>query len=301
MAWASTGRRAGVFLQALENERVELGRHRGVERARRRWRLAQVLQEKGRDVTRHEGQPPHGAAKEDATHGVEVGGGARLRGGDALRGHVLRRAEDLARGREARVVHRPGDAKVKNLEQLRAVLQGDDEEVVGLEVAVEHLEVVGAREARGELEPEVDGATNLQGPAVAPQDGLERLAFEVLHHQEGRAVVEGALVDNLHHVAVREASGAAGLAAKSLAELGVARELLAEELDGHRALVQRRKGAVHRGHAPRADHPLDAVPARDDGAHEGVLLDDEGHPVYEAHRRLRRMPEPTRGADLCPC
>ena len=74
----------------------------------------------------------------------------------------------------------------------------------------------------------------------------ERLAVDVLHHDERPPVVGLARVVDADDVRVREPRREPGLAQEALAEGRVAREVLGEQLDRHRAVRARRRGRGRR-------------------------------------------------------
>lgn len=163
---------------------------------------------------------------------------------------------------------------------------------------MDDLKVVGAREAAGELEVDVDRAAEVQRPGGALEHGLQGLALEVSHHQEGRAVVGLALVEDLDDVLVREPAGGGGLTSKSLAQAGVGGQLAAKDLDCDRAFGGDVPRAVHRGHSARADDAIDLVFSRDEHAHVWIGRDLEGGAVHKAVGRVGGIAKMASRADL---
>src|SRR3712207_495041 len=175
--------------------------------------------------------------------GRQVLGGAHDRAG--LR-HVRR-----ARARDAEV----GD--------LRAPL-GVDDDVVRLEVAVDHAALVGEARGAQHLDDEVDRADRVQRRLVGG-DLLERAPLQVLH-RDVRRPVPLAAVEDADDVGVLQPGGARRLAAEALHELLVLGEAPMQELERDVApelLVDR---AVDVGHPARPDAVLDAVAAVHHGA-----------------------------------
>jgi hypothetical protein len=187
---------------------------------------------------------PHVASRVD----VEIA--ARLLGA-----HVRGRAEHGALHRlhelAARGADRLGDAEVEDLgHHVAAVVEGE-EDVPGLEIAVDDAAVVRLVEAaRDERDPR--GGLARAEAALALEAVVHALAFEHLHHDVGRAVV------GLTHVVDVDDGGVLELAARlrfveeALQGLVVRREALEQEL--HREVAIRQ--LVARG--PDGPHPTGA-------------------------------------------
>ena len=125
--------------------------------------------------------------------------------------------EHAAVGGQALLVERPGDAEVGDLG--RALLV--DEDVLGLDVAVDDALGVGGAERAGDLDRVGDRLGDRQ-PAVAADAVLERLALDVLEDDERRAVVLAG-VDDADDVGVVELRDGPRLAPEALELVGVAR------------------------------------------------------------------------------
>jgi hypothetical protein len=158
-------------------------------------------------------------------------------------GHPV--AARLARGqRDAEVGHeRP------------AVVEQD---VLGLDVPVDHAVPVGVVERRGHLARDADGLVHRK-LLLAVQPVAERLALDVRHDVEQERVGL-ARVEQRQDVRVLEIGGELDLGQEALgADDG--RELGAQHLHRDPAVVAEVLGEVHRGHAARADLVLEAVMA----------------------------------------
>lgn len=148
---------------------------------------------------------------------VQVG----LRGDAATAGllgcHVLVRADGTAGGGQFGDVSAQdrSDAEVEHLHGAIAC----DEDVAGLEVAVDHRDVVRVRQDGRDLRGDGDRPADRQGSPGA-QTGGQGHAVDQLHHQEQPFVrgVEHRVV-HLRHARVLDAGGDAGLAAEALGEL----------------------------------------------------------------------------------
>ena len=108
------------------------------------------------------------------------------------------------------------------------------------------------------------------------QDGRERPALDVLHHDEVDAVVLAPVEDG-DDVGVREVGGGLGLPAEPLDEGLVDRELGEEDLEGDRPIELAVHRPVHLRHAAAGDQVGQLVatgidPWRFDGLHGGPSL-----------------------------
>ena len=111
---------------------------------------------------------------------------------------------------------------------------------------------------------------------------LERLAFDVLEHDERSAgvgvmpVVRGLLagVDHRHDVRMAELRDRARLAAKALELVGVGGDLAMHQLDRDWAFEHDVKGAIDGRHAASPDLGVEAIAPAEQGPEDGhrVLL-----------------------------
>ena len=170
-----------------------------------------------------------------------------------LGGHVVGGAEHAAGGRQALGLERARDAEVGDLGAPVAV----DQDVLRLDVAVDELVLVRARQRPADL----DGVGHRLGhrqPPIAPDAVLERLALHELEHDVGSAVVLPG-VDHRDHVGVVQLGHGARLAPEALELVRVARDVPVHQLDGHPALERGVEGAVHARHAARPDLLVELV------------------------------------------
>ncbi len=165
--------------------------------------------------------------------------------------HVLERADQHALRRDRRVARcaglaaenafhrRAGQAEVQ---QLGAGARQHD--VGRLEIAMDHAVAMRPVERIGDLGAVADDLVRRQRPAR--QAAGQRLAFEVLHDEEGDAVL---LADVVEHADVRVVQGRdrAGLAVEPLTQLRVVREDGREDLDGDRPVEPGVAGACTPG------------------------------------------------------
>lgn len=128
-----------------------------------------------------------------------------------------------------------------------------DEDVVGLEVAVDEPGRVGRRQAAPGLD---ENADDLEWRARARSRPLaQRSAFDQLHRQE-ELVAEGAHVEDGHDVRVGELGDRLRLVVQAPASLAVdaaRRAAAAHQLESHLALEVGVVGLVDRAHPAHAE------------------------------------------------
>ncbi len=203
--------------------------------------------------------------------------------------HVVGGPEHAPVGGQALLVERAGDPEVGDLGRALAV----DQDVLGLDVAVDDVARVGAAERAGDLDRVRERLVHRQ-PAHAADALLERLALDVLEDDVGPALVLPG-VDHADDVRVRELRDRAGLAAEALELVGVRRDLAVHELDRDLALERLVERAIDRRHPTGADLGVEAVPAA------------QLHPYERAHSLPAYCGRCTSGAGTvltdpyCPC
>jgi len=193
---------------------------------------------------------------EDHAERVDVGRGVDGLALHLLRGHVSRRADHApGRGQAVLVVDQLGDAEVEDL-GLAAV---GDQDVVGLHVPVDDLVVVRDPDRGQELLDQVDRNVDAE-PPVFIQPGAHRAAVDPLHDDEkdGTVLVEVVDADDARVVQGRDRGR---LAVKALAEAGVARVLVGQDLDRDRDLEAGMGRAVHHSHRAPPQLGFDRVAA----------------------------------------
>ncbi len=143
-------------------------------------------------------------------------------------------------------VRQLGEAEV---EDLHPAVVGD-EDVLGLQVPVDDPLLVRGGEAVGDLERVVDRLALRE--LAAGEDRAQRLAFEELLDDVGRAVVLADVVDG-GDVGVVEDAGGLRLLLEAAQAVGVGGEGGRQDLDRDVAAEARVLGAVDLPHAARAD------------------------------------------------
>ena len=202
---------------------------------------------------------------EDHPQRIDVGALVDLlRVGDLLGRHELRRAHDERAHAAAILVglHEPRDAEVEDLDVIARLFLVGEEDVVGLEVAVDDTGAVRSVERRGDLARDPHGAAHRHAGDSIDLVGEQR-AFEVLEHDVRDALAGEPHVGRLDDVRVPEGSGGAGLVHEPLDDVGVFRELGAQHLDRDAPLDQHVLGKEHASHPALVQTADDAIPAFD--------------------------------------
>ena len=210
---------------------------------------------------------------EHRAQGVDVGAGGDLALAHRLLGaHVVRRAErhaGLGHPAPAGLAGRERDAEVGD--QRLAVVQQD---VLGLDVAVDHAVAVGVVERRGHFgrDPDRVGDREL---LLAGEPVAQGLALDVGHDVE-EVAVGLARVEQGQDVGVLEVGRQLDLGQEPLgADHG--RQLGAEDLHGHRPVVADVLGEVDGGHAAGAGFAVETVAVREGGLE---AAEEFGHGAY---------------------
>ena len=258
--------RGRVLLQAVQHEpferrrdvAVRLGEGGRVFPEDGRERVGRRLAAKGAAPRQH--LVEHGAERED------VGAVIHLLPAHLLRRHVA----DSPHHRAGVCVHAPRrdlrlgllpvplrQLRQPEVQNLRAPVRSD-EDVLGLEIAVHNSALVRGGEAARDLRCVVDGLTLRE--RRAPQLLAQRLAFEQLGDDEGRAVVLPNVVDG-EDVRVVERAGGASLLLEACEALGVCRELRGQHFDRHVAPDLRVAREIDLAHPALAEQGADFVAA----------------------------------------
>jgi hypothetical protein len=198
--------------------------------------------------------------EEDDAERVEIALGIDVLAQGLLGRDVVGGAQHAAVRRQPLLGQRAGDAEVRDLG--RALLV--DEDVLGLDVAVDDAVVVGGAQRAGDLDGVGHRLADGQAP-VAADAVLEGLPFDVLEDDVRRAQTVRVLVpflagvDDADDVRMVELRHRARLAAEALELVGVRRDLTMHELDRNLALEHRVERAVDRRHAAVADLCIEPV------------------------------------------
>jgi hypothetical protein len=239
------------------------------------------------EVVGEEGRAAAGTLEEHGAEGIEVGAAVEraLQHAGLLGGAVDERAGDLAGLVAGAGVG--GEAEVDELEAAGV----DDEDVVGLEVAVDHAAAVDLGEGAGEGVGDAD-ELGLGHGSAGGEDGGEGLAGDEVHDEVGLLVV---LADgeDLDEAGVAQGGERGGLAAK-LQGLGLAvgADGAAQELDGDDAITD--PAAMDDAARPLADLLLDLDARNLDHRWPGLRRSrchDQANGVLPAGAAARGHPE----------
>src|SRR5262249_2467739 len=140
------------------------------------------------------------------------------------------------------------------VEQLHAGLRQHD--VAGFEISMYDAGAVRGGQGVGDLDRDPQDLLDGQRSLLQPLE--QRLAVQVLHDEEGAAMV---LADIVRDACVRmgELRGGAGFAIEAPAELRTRRERFRKDLDRHAAIEPRVARAVDLTHAACTDGGNDLV------------------------------------------
>ena len=197
----------------------------------------------------------------DASKGVDVGPMVDRVARDLLRGHVVRASEELARGGDRpALAGRPADAEVREEDPLPAA-DRLDEDVGGLDVAMDQATGMCGVEPGGNAAEQPGGPPQIQGSL-----GLDHAAQVAPLDQAHRQIQEAALVAgviHLHDVRVLQRCRQSGLPLEPLPEPRVVGEGRRDQLQRALAVERQVMGSVDHAHPATTDLGLDPVPGED--------------------------------------
>ncbi|MCZ7678553.1 MAG: hypothetical protein M5U28_07170 [Sandaracinaceae bacterium] len=204
-----------------------------------------------------EGRPAEQAGVEQHPEGVDVGAAIHQRPAELLGGHEARRADGDPGGGEALGRQHARDAEVEEHGPRVAPDRARQEDVRGLDVAVDDPGVVNARERARERARETDRLGHGQRPAREPV--LQRLSVEQLEDLEGPVLVVDAEVQHLHDAFGAYSRRGARLSQEPLGPRRVVAHRGVNELHRHAALEHEVVRAEDRPHASVADQGAHTV------------------------------------------
>lgn len=224
----------GALCQALDQELPELVGDAG----KRYDRLRDVAAQDGTGVSAAEGREAGEEFVQDRGEGVDVDGGARRQPLDYLGGQVVRRADDLGGLGAARGVDQLGHTEVGEQRRVRAAgaerALHVEQDVLRLDVAVDHSGGVCGGEAVGDVGDDRHGGLGGE-TAFAVETGAQVGAAHQVHDQCQVVAVHHEVADGDDMGMIETEQGGA-LLDEAADEFLVGRQVLAEQLDGHRAL-----------------------------------------------------------------
>ena len=233
-------------------------------------------------VVRAERELPGQHLEEEDAERVEIALRGRLFAARLLGRHVLRRSEDGPLRGEARVHREVGEPEVEDLDEVLPPAARAEEDVVALQVAVNDAEVVRAGERGAHLLEDIDAARERH--RSARQLARERHADEVLHDEVELALFGLTDVVDVDDVRVVDAVGGARFAQHPGAQVGLAAQVRADELERDDAVDEHVTGAIDDAHPALADARFQPVPPGDDATqHRVYRLGRLGNSVCALH------------------
>ena len=149
-----------------------------------------------------------------------------------------------------------GNAEIGNLDLPLPVHQY----VLGLDIAMNDAVSVGMIHRRKDADGHAQGDVGMNA-ALFTDHLLEGHAVHVFHHDVAHFAFD-AHIQQVHDVFMGHLGGGFGLASEAAHEFDIGFVLRTEHLDGHRLILFQVLGAIHHGHAARADDSFNAIPAR---------------------------------------
>ena len=263
-----------VFLERLHRDLDEaLGDVAlGGDHARIRRRQREVHEHHLRGRVGLEREAAREQLEEDHADGVEIAAGVDRIAAALLGRHVVGGAADDARARDvgrADLGLHLREAEVDDLHEVAAGPHGLDDDVLGLQIAVNDVEVVGLGEGGEHLAEDVDDALEGERPLFVDDAGQVFPAEELHDQVELRAAL--AEVDHADRVRVIEAAGGAGLGDEADRRALVAEEVRVDDLHRDRASEGLLLGPIDAAHTADADELEDPVAPGERGADQSVI------------------------------
>ena len=221
----------GIARETPQEERLEIGRQPRDALARRDRRRRERLEEQLRLTLRIERKDAADHLVDDDGERIDVGATVDADAAHVLGRDVPGRAKELLVQRERRLAGELRDAEVGELHELRVVIAlvlAHEQDVLGLEIAMDDAHLMRASERARHLHADAGGARPREATALDVHE--QRIAFDELH-DEIRDAVRLADVGNLDDVLVVDAIDGARLAQEALAMLGDERQLGTQDLD----------------------------------------------------------------------
>src|SRR5690606_37139507 len=188
---------------------------------------------------------------------------------ELLGAHVLGRAHHESHSRDLfalPLLRTLRDVEVDHLD-LQALPPLHDHDVGGLEVSVDDPHLVSGVESLGHLDGDLYRGIDGQ-PRLAVQQVAQRLARHELHRHELDTIRRVAVVVDRADVRVPDHRHVAGPADEAGDRIGVAGELIAEDLDRVLSTNLQVLAQVHGAHGPFAELSQDAIAAGEHAAYQ---------------------------------
>ena len=163
-----------------------------------------------------------------------------------------------------------------------AVVEGAEEDILRLQVAVHDAAHVRRLQPRGDLLDDEERLLQAQRRR-AVQASAQALAVEELEDEVGLPVVEHVVVHHLDDVRVAKLRDDGGLLAEAGHQPGVDAELALQHLDRHAPGQAEVARLPDRAHAPDADHPGQLVGVAKNGS-----CSELGHRAFATLAEMQR-------------
>ena len=270
-----------VLFEAPLDRCGEPGRHVGPQRAQRHRRLVEDAPARDGEVRRGEGRRSGEQLVEHDARRPDVAPPVERHPLHLLGRHVPGRSEDVPLLRDRRLARQIElrDAEIEELHDAPPVGPLHDEEVRGLEIAVDDAERVRLREGAARLIHDRDDVLPRHRILALLRERGDVVALQVLEDHVRDAVLQRVDVHHADDVLARQTQGGARLAKHAGRHGRVARERLVQHLD--------RDGLVE-PQVPGLED--DAHPASPEDAFDGVFpADDAIEPRPITHRCQRPL------------
>ena len=256
----------GLLRGGAHRDRGEPAGDGRVRRPRVGHRLGAVLHGHGDEAVAAEGQLPGQALVEHDAQRVDVGARVDRAAVGLLGREVVGAPDEHVGARDAGLPVRVEGARDPEVGELHGPVAGE-EDVLGLDVAVDHPLRLGVGQGAADLGADAGGLGGRQRP-LAPDARLEVLPLHELHDEVGALVVL-APVEQVHEVRVRQAGHQEGLAAEPLGVLLVGQEPRVQALHRHVAAQHGVARSPDRRHSAAADQLVEAVALPEQGLRHG--------------------------------
>jgi len=172
-------------------------------------------------------------------------------------------------------------SEIEDDREVRIVVALDQEDIVGLEIAVDDPLLMRFVNSRANLFENIHDPLERQ-TSFFDQDIAERATVEVLHHQIGQAIAAGlskTKISDVDNIWMAQASGCARFAFETFDELVVAHEVRSNQLESDKAFRAQVCGQIDGAHATLSEQSLEVVFAFKDytdvtfqASHEAAIL-----------------------------
>ena len=162
-------------------------------------------------------------------------------------------------------VHGPRDPEVHELDHIRPIGALAKHDVVGLDVAVQHVQVVRRLQGVGGLSKDISRNIRMQRKRILQLAG-QRVPIHVLHRQVHHAIRCLTKIEYGRDIGVRQLTRVLRFAGEPLQRFDVAHQRRTHDLDRALALHAHMFAEIHLAHAAFADARDDTIALRDHGA-----------------------------------